>query len=53
MLAESRLLVGPLMPDRSKGRGETKCRLWSSRLGFGRGDISHTGEAMEMNHGGD
>jgi hypothetical protein len=24
------------MPDRSKGMGQRKCSLWSSRLGFGR-----------------
>jgi hypothetical protein len=25
------------MPDRSKGRGQTKCSFWSSRLGIERG----------------
>jgi hypothetical protein len=28
-------LVGPPMPDRSKGRGQMKCSPWSSRLWFG------------------
>jgi hypothetical protein len=27
----------PLLPDSSKGRGQTKCSPWSSKLGFGRG----------------
>jgi hypothetical protein len=31
---ERQLLVVPPMPDRSKGRGQTKCGLWSFRLGF-------------------
>jgi hypothetical protein len=28
-----KLLVGPPMPDRSKGRGQTKCSLWSFGVG--------------------
>jgi hypothetical protein len=31
---ERKLLVGPPMLDRPKGRGQTKCSPWSSRLGF-------------------
>jgi hypothetical protein len=31
----------PPMPDRSKGRGHTKCCFWSSRLEFGRGAYEH------------
>jgi hypothetical protein len=30
---ECKLLAEPPMPDRSKGRGQTKCSPWSSRLG--------------------
>jgi hypothetical protein len=32
------------MPDRSKGRGQTKCSPWSSRLGVGRGTNNATPE---------
>jgi hypothetical protein len=34
---ESKLLVEPPMPDRSKGRSQTKCSPWFSRFGAGRG----------------
>jgi hypothetical protein len=34
---ERKLLVGPRMSDRTKGRGQTKCSPWSSRLGVRRG----------------
>jgi hypothetical protein len=30
------------MPDRSNGRGQTKCNPWSSKLGVGRGDNDPT-----------
>jgi hypothetical protein len=49
------------MPDRSKGRGQTKCSYWSSRLGVGRGANNPTPENstatkppehMEEDHGG-
>jgi hypothetical protein len=33
MLAERKLLVGPPMPDTSKGKVQTKRITWSSRLG--------------------
>jgi hypothetical protein len=34
---ERKLLVEPPVPKRSKGRGETKCILWSSVVGVGHG----------------
>jgi hypothetical protein len=37
MLGECKLLVGPPMPYRSKGRGQMKCSPWSSRWRSGRG----------------
>jgi hypothetical protein len=30
-------MVGPAIPDRRKGRGQTNCSHWSSRFGVGRG----------------
>jgi hypothetical protein len=30
------------VPNKSKGRGQTKCSTWSSRLGVGRGAKNHT-----------
>jgi hypothetical protein len=49
------------MPDRSKGRGQTKCSPWSSRLEVGRGannptpeksTVTKPPEPMEEDHGG-
>jgi hypothetical protein len=48
------------MPERSKGRGQTKCTLWSSRLGVGlgannstpeRSTVTKLPEPMEEDHG--
>jgi hypothetical protein len=36
------------MPDRSKGRGQTKCSLWSSRLVVGRGANDPTSEKFTV-----
>jgi hypothetical protein len=41
---ERKLLIEPRMPGMSKGRSQTKCRPWSSRLGFGRGANNPTPE---------
>jgi hypothetical protein len=49
------------MPDRSKGRGQTKCSPRSFRLGFGHGPnnpapekstVTKPQEPMEEDHGG-
>jgi hypothetical protein len=55
------LLVEPPMPYRSKGKGQTKCSPWSSRLGVGReakhptpekSTVAKSPEPMEEHHGG-
>jgi hypothetical protein len=35
MLTGAKLLVGPCMSDRAKGKDQAKCNPWSSRLGVG------------------
>jgi hypothetical protein len=42
------------MPDRSVGRGQTKCNPWSSSLGVGRGANDPTLEIFTVTkrHGG-
>jgi hypothetical protein len=36
------------MPERSKGRGQTKCSPWSSRLRVGRGANDPTSEKFTV-----
>jgi hypothetical protein len=48
------------MPDRSNGRGQTKCSAWSSRFGAGLGDnpipekstVTKPADPMKGRHGG-
>jgi hypothetical protein len=52
---ERKLLVGPLMPDRSKDRGQMKRSPWSSRLGYGCGANDPTTKKLivtKPSHGG-
>jgi hypothetical protein len=50
---QRKLLVVPPMPERSKGRGQTNCSLWSSGLGVGRGANDPTPARFTVrNHGG-
>jgi hypothetical protein len=42
------LLVEPPMPDRSKGKGQTKCSPWSSGLVVGRGPNDPTTESFTL-----
>jgi hypothetical protein len=42
------LLVVPRMPNRSKGKGQTKRSPWSSRVGFGLGANNPTLEKSNL-----
>jgi hypothetical protein len=44
---ERKLLLGPPMPDKSKGKGQTKCSPSSSMLRVGRGSNIYCYESME------
>jgi hypothetical protein len=45
---ERKLLLGLHIPDSSKGKGQTKCSLWSSRLGVGRWAYYPTPEKLTV-----